>query len=303
MIYTVTLNPSLDYVINLDELAEGKTNRSKSESFYVGGKGINVSKILFQLGVDSTALGFAGGFTGEKIISELKKEGIRSEFIILQNGTSRINVKIKAQKETEINAGGPFVSGEEMEKLIEKTSKLCDGDTIIISGSIPKSLPVDMYERILAPLAEKNIRIVVDAEKELLLQTLKYKPFLIKPNRQELSELFLPEHDDRLDINQSALKLQEYGARNVLVSLGEDGAVLYSEDGNVYKSGVLKEEVKSTVGAGDSMIAGFIAGYDETNSHEQALRLGTACGNATSFSDGLASKEKIYDILEKLPKI
>ena len=300
MIYTLTLNPSIDYVVHLDSFISGITNRTTSEEYYIGGKGINVSCILSELSVENTALGFTAGFTGEAIEKGLKEKGIRSDFIRLKEGISRINIKVKADKESEINCQGPHITDEEFDRLLAKIDMISDGDTIVLAGSIPKTVSDDAYEIILRRLKEKNVRIVVDATKKLLLNCLSYKPFLIKPNRQELSEIFGREVNDEKDIAECAGELMKQGARNVIVSLGGEGAVLFAEDGKTYHCGVVKEKVLNTVGSGDSMVAGFIAGYEKSGDYAYALRLGAACGNATAFSDGLAIKEKISEIFERL---
>lgn len=300
MIYTLTLNPSIDYVVRLDEFVSGMTNRTVSEEYYIGGKGINVSCILAQLGIKSTALGFTAGFTGEAIEKGLTELGIHSDFIRLSDGVSRINIKIKAGTESEINGQGPHIGQLDFERLLQKTDAVKDGDTIVLAGSIPNTVSEDAYERILRRIEWRDVRIVVDATKKLLLNCLAFKPFLIKPNRQELSELFGREVSDDAGVEECARELLRRGARNVLVSLGGDGAVLFAEDGNVYRSGVVKEEVLNTVGSGDSMVAGFIAGFERTGDYAYALKLGTACGNATAFSPGLAKRDKIFEILGRL---
>lgn len=300
MIYTLTLNPSIDYVVRLDEFVSGMTNRTVSEEYYIGGKGINVSCILAQLGIKSTALGFTAGFTGEAIEKGLTELGIHSDFIRLSDGVSRINIKIKAGTESEINGQGPHIGQQDFERLLQKTDAVKDGDTIVLAGSIPNTVSEDAYERILRRIEWRDVRIVVDATKKLLLNCLAFKPFLIKPNRQELSELFGREVSDDTGVEECARELLRRGARNVLVSLGGDGAVLFAEDGNVYRSGVVKEEVLNTVGSGDSMVAGFIAGFERTGDYAYALKLGTACGNATAFSPGLAKRDKIFEILGRL---
>ncbi len=300
MIYTLTLNPSIDYIVHLDRFVSGITNRTTSEEYYIGGKGINVSSILAQLGIESTALGFIAGFTGDAIEKGMRDLGICADFIRLNEGISRINIKLKADEESEINGQGPHISEEELERLINKTSVIKDGDMIVLAGSIPKTVSDDTYERILGCLRGKQVKIVVDATKKLLLNCLSYKPFLIKPNRQELSEIFGTAVDNEQETEKCARELIKQGARNVIVSLGGDGAVLFAEDGNTYHSGTVKEKVISTVGSGDSMVAGFIAGYEQTGDYGYALKLGTACGNATAFSPGLASREKIMEILDRL---
>lgn len=300
MIYTLTLNPSIDYVVHLDRFISGITNRTIGEEYYIGGKGINVSCILAQLGLESTALGFTAGFTGEAIEKGLKEQNIRSDFIRLSEGSSRINIKLKAEEESEINGQGPHISPEEFDMLLSKTDAVSNGDTIVLAGSIPKTVSDDAYERILDRLEGRDVRIIVDATKKLLVNCLKYKPFLIKPNRQELSEIFKREVRTEEETELCAKELQKLGAKNVIVSLGGDGAVLFAEDGNTYRSGVVNEPVLNTVGSGDSMVAGFIAGYEQTSDYGFALKLGTACGNATAFSPGLASREKIFEIFKKL---
>lgn len=302
MIYTVTLNPSIDYIVYLDDFKEGITNRTAREEYYIGGKGINVSCILSELDIQSTALGFTAGFTGDEIEKGIKDKKIKADFIRLKNGISRINIKINSTDESEINCQGPEISNDDFNLLIQKTDIISDGDTIVLAGSIPDTLSCDAYDKILEKLKGKDVRIVIDATKKLLVNSLKYNPFLIKPNRQELSEIFDTEINNETDIEKYARKLQSMGAKNVIVSLGGDGAILIDEFENKHKIGVLNEKVLNTVGSGDSMVAGFIAGYEKTKSYSYALVLGTACGNATAFSKGLATREKIYDILNKLQK-
>ena len=298
MIYTVTLNPSIDYIVRLDELTIGITNRTTSEEYYIGGKGINVSYVLAELGMESTALGFVAGFTGEAIKKELNNPMIKADFITLRDGISRINVKIKAGKETEINCQGPHIEEDELEQLFKKIDEIKSGDTIIIAGNVPNTLPDDVYERIIERLGDKEVRIVVDATQKLLINSLKYKPFLIKPNRQELSEIFNTEVESDEDVIKYAKELQKMGAKNVLVSLGGDGALLVDENGEVNKQGIIKGyKVLNTVGSGDSMVAGFVAGSIEKNDYAYALKLGSACGNATAYLDGLATREKIDELL------
>lgn len=298
MIYTVTLNPSIDYVVRLDELTLGITNRTTSEEYYIGGKGINVSYVLAELGMESTALGFVAGFTGEAIKKELNNPMIKADFITLRDGISRINVKIKAGKETEINCQGPHIEEDELEQLFKKIDEIKSGDTIIIAGNVPNTLPDDVYERIIERLGDKEVRIVVDATQKLLINSLKYKPFLIKPNRQELSEIFNTEVESDEDVIKYAKELQKMGAKNVLVSLGGDGALLVDENGEVNKQGIIKGyKVLNTVGSGDSMVAGFVAGSIEKNDYAYALKLGSACGNATAYLAGLATREKIDELL------
>lgn len=298
MIYTVTLNPSIDYIVRLDKLKTGITNRTTSEEYYIGGKGINVSCVLSELGIKSTALGFVAGFTGEAIEKGLKNPKITADFITLKSGISRINIKIKAGEETEINCQGPHIDEEELLNLFDKIDNIQSGDTLIVAGNIPNTLPDDVYERILERLEGKDVRIVVDATKKLLVNSLKYKPFLIKPNRQELSEIFDTTVKTENDVVKYAQELQKMGAKNVLVSLGGDGALLVDEFGEVHKEGVIKGyKVLNTVGSGDSMVAGFVAGCIDKNDYAYALKLGSACGNATAFLNGLATKEKIEELL------
>ena len=299
MIYTVTFNPAIDYVVRTEEMKVGVVNRTESEEIYFGGKGLNVSIILNELGIKSEALGFVAGFNGEAIENGMAKDGIKTDFIHLGNGFSRINVKIRSSFETEINGQGPEISEENIEELFKKLNKIQDGDTIVLAGSIPASLPSDIYERILEYLKNKKIRAIVDATGDLLMNVLKYKPFLIKPNNFELEEIFGVELKTAEDVSEYALKLKEMGAVNVLVSMAGDGAILADENGKIHACGVCSGTVKNSVGAGDSMVAGFIAGC-EKKSYEYALKLGTAAGGATAFSDGLAKKDLIYSLLEQL---
>ena len=302
MIYTITLNPSIDYIVRLDKLTSGITNRTTSEEYYYGGKGINVSMVLAELDLDSTAYGFVAGFTGKAIENGIRNDHIITDFIKLKHGISRINIKIKAGEETEINCQGPHIDETELERLLQKIDRIASGDTLILAGSIPNTMPDDVYERMMERIKFKDVRIVVDATKKLLVNSLKYHPFLIKPNRQELSEIFNVEVKTEDDIEKYAKELQKMGARNVLISLGGDGAMLIDENGGKHKAGVLKEKVVNTVGSGDSMVAGFVAGYIKTGDYAYALKLGSVCGNATAFMAGLATKEKINELLEKFEK-
>ena len=302
MIFTVTLNPSIDYVVRLDKLTNGITNRTTSEEYYFGGKGINVSCVLAELGLDSTAYGFVAGFTGEAIEKGIRNDRIITDFIKLKHGISRINIKIKAGEETEINCQGPHIDDWELERLLQKIDRIANGDTLVIAGSIPNTMPDDVYERMLERISRKDVKIVVDATKQLLVNSLKYKPFLIKPNRQELSEIFGTEVKTEEDIEKYAKELQKMGAKNVLISLGGEGAMLIDENGEKHKAGVLKEKVINTVGSGDSMVAGFVAGYEKEHSYPYALKLGSVCGNATAFLSGLATREKIDELLVKFEK-
>ena len=298
MIYTVTLSPSIDYIVRLSDIRFNVTNRSDSEEFYYGGKGINVSLILSELDLDSTALGFLAGFTGDAIENGIKNDRVRCEFIKLKEGFSRINIKIKAGGETEINGQGPNIPAEALESMMAKLDDIKDGDTLVIAGSVPKTLPDDVYERMLDRVAGKKVMIVVDATKKLLVNSLKHKPFMVKPNRQELSEIFHVEVESEEDVEKYARELQKMGAKNVLVSLGGDGAFLLDEFGKTHRVGVLKQKVINTVGSGDSMVAGFIAGYIKSGDYEYALKLGSACGNATAFLPGLATRAKIDELIK-----
>ncbi len=298
MIYTVTFNPAVDLIVHPDELKNGATNRSKSEEIYFGGKGINVSLVLKELGIKSRALGFVAGFTGEAIENSLVERGIDADFVHLEKGFSRINVKIKSGEETELNGRGPQIPKKALQELLEKLDKIEDGDTLVLAGSIPADLPEDIYEKILERLSARKIRAVVDATKKLLLNVLKYKPFLVKPNNHELGEMFGVELKTVDEIIEHARKLQEMGAVNVLVSMAGNGAVLLDEHGKTHVCGACKGTVKNSVGAGDSMVAGFIAGCE--NGYEYALKLGTAAGGATAFSDGIAKKEEIFGLLTQL---
>ena len=301
MIYTVTFNPAIDYIVRMDKPIDiGMTNRSVSEDCFFGGKGINVSTILKNLGIENTALGFTAGFTGDAIVESVQKKGIIADFIKLKEGISRINVKLKSDEETEINAQGPKISKEAFEELLQKLDKLTAGDVLILAGSIPSTLPSDVYEIILDRLKDKDVTFVVDATKDLLKNVLKYHPFLIKPNNHELGEMFdtVLKTDDEIEAH--AKKLQEMGARNVLISMAGDGAMLVTETGECFRVGVPKGTVKNSVGAGDSMVAGFVAGYMKTKDYRVALNMGTAAGSATAFSDDLATGELINSIYETL---
>ena len=301
MIYTVTFNPAIDYVVHLEKkLDAGMTNRSAAEQIYYGGKGINVSTVLNNLGVDSVALGFIAGFTGEEIRDAVGRMGIKSDFIRLPAGFSRINVKLKGEAETEINAQGPKIDPASITRLFDQLDALTDGDILVLAGSIPNTLPADIYERIMARLQNKQIEIVVDATKDLLLNVLKYHPFLIKPNNHELGEIFDRELQTDSQILECAEKLQEGGARNVLISMAGAGALLLTEHGQKHRIGVPSGRVKNSVGAGDSMVAGFLAGFLQSGDYQTALRVGTAAGSATAFSDGLAEKDMVLQLLRMI---
>lgn len=299
MIYTVTFNPAVDYVVHTDSMTVGTVNRAKGENIFFGGKGINVSIVLKELGITSKALGFVAGFTGAAIEQGIAEKGIETDFVHLDNGFSRINVKIKSGSETELNGQGPAIDDKALGALFGKLDNLSDGDTIVLAGSIPDSMPADSYEKILEHLAGKKIRTVVDATKDLLMNVLKYRPFLIKPNNHELGEMFGVTLRTNDEIAEYAGRLKSMGARNVLVSMAGDGALLLDENGETHICGVCKGTVKNSVGAGDSMVAGFIAG-SEKGDYEYALKLGTAAGGATAFSDGLAEKALIDELLKQL---
>ncbi len=299
MVYTVTFNPAIDYVVRMDSLKIGAVNRTRSENMYFGGKGINVSLVLAELGIKSKALGFVAGFTGRAIAEGVREMGVETDFVQLLEGCSRINVKIKSEDETEINGQGPQIPESAINALYEKLDGLQDGDTLVLAGSIPSTLPSDIYEKILARLSLKKIKTVVDATKDLLLNVLKYKPFLIKPNNHELGEMFGVELKTDEEIIVYAKKLREMGAENVLISMAGDGAVLVDEHDEIHKCGVCKGKVKNSVGAGDSMVAGFIAGSAKGD-YDYALKLGTATGGATAFSDELAKKDEIFELLKQL---
>ncbi len=299
MIYTVTFNPAIDYIVHTGTMQVGQVNRSQGEELYFGGKGINVSFVLHELGLPSKALGFVAGFTGAAIEAGIQEQGIATDFVHLDSGFSRINVKIKSGEETELNGQGPNISEAAVAELFEKLNQLQDGDVLILAGSIPNTMPADSYEKILAHLSDKNIKVVVDATKDLLLKVLPYHPFLIKPNNHELGELFGVTLHSIEEIATYAKKLQEMGAQNVLISMAGDGALLIDETGKQHVCGVCKGTVKNSVGAGDSMVAGFVAGSMHGD-YEAALKLGTAAGGATAFSEGLAQRADIERLLQQL---
>ena len=300
MIYTVTFNPSLDYVVQVEHFQGDAVNRTSEEHVYPGGKGNNVAVIASNLGMKSRALGFKAGFTGAAMEQMLQEFGCDTDFIALEEGVTRINVKVKSDDEFEINGQGPRIPDEKIRQLYERLDALESGDVLVLSGSIPNTLPDDMYERIMERLAGTGVRISVDATKDLLMNVLKYHPFLIKPNNHELGEMFgvTLESDD--EIAEYARKLQEMGARNVLVSMAGDGAILVTEDGSVLKQLPPAGEVVNSVGAGDSMVAGFLAGYLKTGSYEEALKLGTAAGSATAFTSWLADAGTVGELYKKL---
>jgi len=300
VIYTVTFNPAIDYMVQVDDLTIGEVNRTTYEQMYYGGKGINVSTVLKNLDIDSVALGFIAGFTGTTMEKGVKEQGVNADFIRLEEGMTRINVKIKSGKETEINGQGPTITPAALEELFQKIDQIREGDILVLAGSIPTTMPDDIYENIMARVESKQVRVVVDATKDLLMNVLKFHPFLIKPNNHELGEMFGVTLRTDEDITYYAKKLQEKGAHNVLISMAADGAILIDEKGKFYKIGVPKGKVLNSVGAGDSMVAGFIAGYLRWNDYGMALRLGTAAGSATAFSEGLATGELVQTLLSKI---
>lgn len=300
MVYTVTFNPSLDYIVSMEGFQLGKTNRTAKEQMLPGGKGINVSTVLKNLGIPNIALGFSAGFTGEEIKRRVEEMGLASDFINLQNGYSRINVKMKDFDGTEINGQGPDISPAETEKLLEKLDGLKEGDVLVLAGSIPRTMPDSIYSDILRRLDGKGILTVVDATGELLLHVLKYSPFLIKPNNHELGEIFQVKLETREDVVPYARKLQEKGARNVLVSMAGQGAVLLDEMGQVHMLPAPKGKLVNAVGAGDSMVAGFLAGWLTKKDYEYAFRMGISAGSASAFSENLATKKEIEEVYRQV---
>ena len=293
MIYTVTFNPSLDYIVIVDNFTTGRVNRTTTEFMYPGGKGINVSIVLKNLGYDNIALGFEAGFTGEEIIRRISDMGIIHDFIHVDSGLSRINVKIRSDNESEINGQGPAIEADHINKLYQRFDKLKNGDVLVLAGSIPTVMPDSMYMDIMKYLKGRNIKIVVDATKDLLVNVLEYRPFLIKPNNHELGEIFGVELKTRDEVVEYAKRLQKMGAVNVLVSMAGEGAVLVAEDGSIFKTPAPKGVVKNSVGAGDSMVAGFIAGYLDSGNYVEAFKMGVCTGSASAFSDKLATKAEV----------
>ena len=300
MIYTVTFNPAIDYVVELVSFNIGEINRTTREYMNLGGKGVNVSRVLTNLEVPNVALGFVAGFTGDALRNGLERMGVKTDFISLEEGNTRINVNIKGVEETDINARGPEIPNSAIDELFKKLDNLQSGDTLVLAGSIPTSLPNDMYERIMERLYGKGIRFVVDATRDLLVKSLKYEPFLIKPNNHELGEIFGLELTTDNEIIYYARELNKQGAKNVLISMAGDGAILVDENDVAHKIGTPKGKVKNSVGAGDSMVAGFCAGYLEKGDYKYALRMGTAAGSASAFSESLATKQEVIDLLNKI---
>lgn len=300
MIYTVTFNPSLDYIVSVEDFKLGLTNRTSSELMLPGGKGINVSTVLGNLGIENTALGFTAGFTGKEIIRRIEEMGVKSDFIPIEEGISRINLKLKSIDGTEINGSGPEISGEAAEQLMKKLDVLGEGDVLVLAGSIPGSMPDDTYRQIMKRLDGKGVMIVVDATKDLLVNVLEYHPFLIKPNNHELGEIFHVELKDRKSVIPYAKKMQEMGARNVLVSMAGEGAVLAAQDGTVYEAPAPKGRLVNGVGAGDSMVAGFLAGWMEKKDYRHAFYMGISAGSASAFSEFLATREEVEAVYRQV---
>lgn len=300
MIYTVTFNPSLDYIVSVDDFKLGLTNRTSSELILPGGKGTNVSTVLKNLGLESTALGFVAGFTGNEIVKRLNDMGIKSDFISIENGISRINLKLKSIDGTEINGAGPDISEDKVNELMDKLNQLKEGDVLVLAGSIPSSMSDNIYRDIMADLKDRGVMIVVDATKDLLLNVLEYHPFLIKPNNHELGEIFDVKLTTREEVIPYGRKLQEKGARNVLISMAGEGAVLIAENGEVYSSPAPKGTLVNGVGAGDSMVAGFMTGWMEKQDYEHAFRMGVATGSASAFSEYLATRPEVEEVYKQL---
>lgn len=300
MIYTVTFNPSLDYIVSVEDFKTGTTNRTSSELILPGGKGLNVSMVLGNLGLENTAFGFAAGFTGAEIVRRVEEMGVKADFIPVPGGISRINLKLKSIEGTEINGCGPVIGKDALEQLLEKLAVLGEGDVLVLAGSIPRSVPDDIYGEILRRLAGKAVLTVVDAERELLVKVLEYHPFLVKPNNHELGEIFGVELADRQAVIPYAKRLQEMGAGNVLVSLAGEGAVLAAEDGNIYEAPAPKGKLINGVGAGDSMVAGFLAGWMRKKDYRHAFHMGMAAGSASAFSEFLATREEVMAVYRQL---
>ncbi len=300
MIYTITFNPALDYISQVNNFEIGKINRTEKEKILPGGKGLNVSTVLKNLGIKSTALGFIAGFTGEELKRNIEQRGIKTDFIKVKKGITRINVKISSKEETALNGNGPDIATEDINELLEKIEQINSKDTVILAGNIPKCINNDIYEIICKKLECKKVRFVVDATKELLMNVLKYKPFLIKPNKEELEETFKEKIETKEDIIVHAKKLQEMGAQNVLISLGGEGAILVTKENKEYFLNAPKGKVLNTVGAGDSMVAGFIAGYEKSGEFEYAFKMGVATGSASAFSMNLATAEEVANLLKEI---
>lgn len=297
MIYTVTFNPSIDYIVSMNHFSLGKTNRTTEEKMFPGGKGINVSTVLTNLGISNIALGFIAGFTGTEIKRLSQEQGILCDFITLPEGNNRINVKLKDYDGTEINGSGPDIPNTKLEELLKQLNRLKDGDSLVLAGSIPSSVPSNIYQTIIEKLKEKKVNIIVDATKDLLKNALPFRPFLIKPNRHELEEAFDIIIESKEEAIRYARHLQRMGARNVMVSLSGDGAVFVSEEGESFEADVPPGKLINAVGSGDSMIAGFLAGWETTADYEQAFKMAVAAGSASAYSEELATKEDIEKLL------
>ena len=299
MIFTVTFNPSLDYIVRVDEMRLGTINRTNYEQLLPGGKGINVSIVLGNLGHPSRALGFSAGVTGVALEKLLADTGVDADLVHVKVGFTRINAKVKAIEETELNGQGPRIAPEDVDALFSKLDVLGQDDTLVISGSVPNTLPSDMYEQVMGRLAGRGVRIVVDAERDLLTRVLPYRPFLVKPNNYELGDIFGVTLKTRDEVVPYARRMQEMGAQNVLVSMAGEGGVLVAADGQVYQSPAAKGTVVNSVGAGDSCVAGFLAGLMETGSYQTAFRMGLAAGSASAFSDHLATRPEVEDLMSR----
>lgn len=297
MIYTVTFNPSLDYIVTVPQFVCGRVNRTTEEKIFPGGKGINVSMVLKNLGLENTALGFYAGFTGEELKRLVEEKGICADFIPVREGMTRINVKLRSEQESEINGQGPAIAAEDIDALYAKLERLKEGDILVMAGSIPDVMPQTIYMDIMKRLAGKNLKIVVDATRDLLVNVLPYHPFLIKPNNHELGEIFGVTIEDKAKVVAYARKLQEKGARNVLVSMAGAGAVLVADDGSVFQAKAPKGRVVNSVGAGDSMVAGFLTGYLKEGSYEKAFQMGVCTGSASAFSEELATRAEVMELL------
>ena len=300
MIYTITFNPALDYISQVDNFAIGKINRTKTEKILPGGKGLNVSTVLRNLGIESTALGFIAGFTGEELKRNIEQRGIKTDFIKVEKGITRINVKISSKEETALNGNGPYITEKDIEELLKKIDNIKSEDKVILAGNVPKCINNNIYEIICKKLENNKVTFIVDATKELLMNVLKYRPFLIKPNKEELEETFNEKIENKEDIVIHAKKLQDMGAQNVLISLGGEGAILVTTENKEYFLNAPKGKVLNTVGAGDSMVAGFIAGYEKNGDFEQAFKMGIATGSASAFSMNLATAEEVANLLKEI---
>ena len=302
MIYTVTFNPSLDYIVSVENFKLGLTNRTSSELLLPGGKGINVSTVLMNLGIESTALGFIAGFTGDEVVRRLEQMGVKNGFIRIPDGFTRINLKLKSIDGTEVNGQGPKIGKEKVEQLMEQLDELKEGDVLFLSGSIPASMPSDAYQKIMERLKDKAVRIVVDATQDLLMKVLPYRPFLIKPNNHELGDIFGVSLHTREEVIPYGKKLQEMGAKNVLISMAGEGAVLIAADGRIFDAPAPKGVLVNGVVAGDSMVAGFMAGWMEKKDYEYAFHMGVSAGSASAFSENLATKEEIEAVYQQVIK-